>query len=685
MLVHRPSPLPALALAAALALFAAPAFAYDQAAFERRLAQRLEAIDPEAAKDFAEANAARERDDADRAAALYQKVRERAPKFSAATRRLCGVELRRGRRDRALELCREALATEDLPENQSAMAEALVATPKGTSPKSSEIQEAIVLASSAVAKNADDPFAHMTLCEVALRADRIDKLRECAPALKRVAPELAPSHIYSSLLAAMEGRFGDARADIDRAESLGASPALTADLRSKYEAAMPLHERYGMKLLHLFAGWLAGLLALLGLGGALSAITMRAVSAGPKVDAVDGGRAKGADKWLRRTYGVVLWACCAYYYISLPIVALLVLIVGGGIIYGFFAIGHIPIKLVLIVGVLTAVSVWAVVKSIFFRPKAQEPGDKLDLAEHPKLRDALHEVAARIGTRPVDNVYMTPGTDIAVFERGGLLAQLSGRTERCLVLGVGVLEGFEIGAFKAVLAHEYGHFHNEDTAGGGFALAVRRSILSMALSLAQSGAAAWYNPAWLFVSWFHKIFLRISQGASRLQEVLADRWAAFAYGAAAFGGGLKHVIRRSIRFDAHVQSALSEVIDERRALANLYRYRIRGKALDEVEIDRAFEEAFNAEPSPYDSHPSPVQRLAWVDALPPRDIASSGDDALEVWSLFEGRASLEKQMTDKVRDRILADHGVIIPKKRQKPEPEEDEATPSEEPANPQG
>jgi hypothetical protein len=45
----------------------------------------------------------------------------------------------------------------------------------------------------------------------------------------------------------------------------------------------------------------------------------------------------------------------------------------------------------------------------------------------------------------------------------------------------------------------------------------------MAINLAESGAAAWYNPAWLFLNAFHRIFLRISQGASRLQEVRADR------------------------------------------------------------------------------------------------------------------------------------------------------------------
>src|SRR5262249_33795387 len=129
-------------------------------------------------------------------------------------------------------------------------------------------------------------------------------------------------------------------------------------------------------------------------------------------------------------------------------------------------------------------------------------------------------------------------------------AQLRGSAERCLILGVGVLDGLRIGAFKAVLAHEYGHFSNRDTAGGGLALAVRRSLIAMARALGESGAASWWNPAWIFLNVFFRVFLRISQGASRLQEILADRWAAFTYGSKAFEEGLRHVIEQSVRFEA---------------------------------------------------------------------------------------------------------------------------------------
>src|SRR4029079_311177 len=108
--------------------------------------------------------------------------------------------------------------------------------------------------------------------------------------------------------------------------------------------------------------------------------------------------------------------------------------------------------------------------------------------------------------------------------------------------------------------------------GGALSLAVRRSMLQMIIALAENGAAAAYNPAWIFVTRFHGIFLRISQGASRLQEVLADRWAVFAYGSKPFVDGFEHVVARSVEHEARTQKTLAEVNNGDLALANFYTY-----------------------------------------------------------------------------------------------------------------
>jgi hypothetical protein len=258
----------------------------------------------------------------------------------------------------------------------------------------------------------------------------------------------------------------------------------------------------------------------------------------------------------------------------------------------------------------------------------------------------------------VDTVYLTPGTEVAVMERGGMLKQLTGKSERCLILGVGVLDGMKLSWFKAVLAHEYGHFSNKDTAGGGFAIAVRRSLMTMAESLARGGAAAWYNPAWLFINGFYRVFLRISQGASRLQEVLADRWAAFAYGAEAFEQGLTHVIRQSIKFDFHAQHTLNEVIEQQQPLTNLYTYQPQKKP-EPPEIEDAVKEAVHAKPTVYDSHPAPAHRFEWVHALKAKGTGLKPGDDAEVWSVFSNPDQLQREMTTQIRASLAMD-GIAI-------------------------
>jgi len=182
----------------------------------------------------------------------------------------------------------------------------------------------------------------------------------------------------------------------------------------------------------------------------------------------------------------------------------------------------------------------------------------------------------------------------------------------------------------------------------------------MAVGLAQRGAAAWYNPAWLFLNGFYRVFLRISQGASRLQEVLADRWAASIYGAAAFEEGLRHVVAKSVRFNASLGAVIDEVMKKKTALWNVYEYRPE-KPPDEAKLEEEIRKAIERQASPYDSHPSPADRFRWIGSMPSRGTASSFDDAREAWSLFEDRDFVERRMTAELRKLILMHNGIELP------------------------
>jgi len=77
------------------------------------------------------------------------------------------------------------------------------------------------------------------------------------------------------------------------------------------------------------------------------------------------------------------------------------------------------------------------------------------------------------------------------------------------------------------------------------------------------------------------------------------------------------------------------------------------------EVACKVDERINAEASPYDSHPPPGERIALVRQLnaPGRDEPA---DEAPAWELFCNREEIERSMTDLIRARVSANHGVAI-------------------------
>lgn len=647
---------PTVLLAVTLAVSAAgsaPVLASaEDDAFESSILGKLKSRNPEAAAIFRQANEAREREDFEEASRLYARTAELEPSFYHANRRRCLVETDLGHREAALDLCQRALDARDSAYNHVAMAVALSFAPEGESQDEAELQKALDHALRASQLEPDDYFVQATLCQVAVDLPRPDILEGCAASLEVIAPEDPLGYLLSSIHSAMFGALRKAKGELEEAHRRGLPEESYQELLEAYEEATPLWVRWAPTGLGVGSAWLAGFALLLGAGFALSSATLRSVRrlpADPREGTTEGGS-------LRKSYRAVLWLCCAYYYISIPLVLLTVLGAGAASIYALLSAQRIRIKLVIGVLVVVVGTLYAVIESLLVRDKDEDPGPEIDLEKHPRLKGVVEEVARKVGTPAVDHVYITPGTQVAVFERGGILQQIRGAAGRCLILGAGVLPDLDVSRLKAILAHEYGHLNNKDTAGGGFALAVRRSLNNMALGLAQSGTATWYSPAWWFVSGFYRIFLRISQGASRLQEIMADRWAVACYGPSAFIEGLRTVVASGVRFDIKVNDVINESIRTQRPVENLYAARPE-KELDRIYIEGEIEDALNAEPSPYASHPSPSERFELVRALSveePPPVAGEDEGA---WSLFEGREALEKQLTLIVKAAVVDQHG----------------------------
>jgi Zn-dependent protease with chaperone function len=644
-------------LASILVLVVAVPRAAPLDTYEASVDSALRSQSPKAESLFHAANEARASGNHAQAVDLYGRVLAYVPGFFPASRRQAMERLETGDRENALAQLHDLIQRDSSAYTRAALATALVSVPRGQKPLPEQLDEAARHAVRVTELAPNEALSWATLWQVGFARSDGDLMQRAVEGLGRVAPNDWHTWVAVTINELIRGRPESASVALERARQLGMPEEEhrrfvegLADFRGERRRAALI----GLGAWSLGA-WFAAFGVLLGLGLVLSNATLGAARRTPSNPS---GKAVGAEGWLRRLYRVVLWLSCAFYYVSVPLVLALVLVSGGGLLYLLLRVGHIPIKLLLIVAFVTFISVAAIVRSLFVRGHDEDPGKPLDLEQHPRLRELLDRVASRIGTRAVDKVYLTPGTEIAVMERGGILRQMRGQSERCLILGIGVLEGMTIGQLKAILAHEYGHFSNRDTAGGGFALSVRRSLYAMAQRLAHGGVAGWFNPAWWFVRGFYAVFMRVSQGASRLQEVLADRWAALAYGSQAFAQGLTHVIAASVRFDARAQATLNEALKEKRPLVNLYRHRPAGEEAMQGEITDAIESAMTAEPSAFDSHPPPRQRLEWVEALGATGEDATSEDRLDAWELLSHRDDLEQEMTAYVRANVEAIHGV---------------------------
>jgi hypothetical protein len=123
--------------------------------------------------------------------------------------------------------------------------------------------------------------------------------------------------------------------------------------------------------------------------------------------------ATDAERSLRNVYRTLITCAAAYYYVSLPFVVVLVLGGAAAVVYGFLMIGQVPIKLVAFLVIGAVVTVFKMLQSLFIKVAANDPGRTLEQAEAPALWALAREVAQSVGTRPVDEIRITPGTEMA--------------------------------------------------------------------------------------------------------------------------------------------------------------------------------------------------------------------------------------------------------------------------------
>ncbi len=609
---------------------------------EGKIEQELAGVNPALVEPFRQARIAADKNDYATAEKLLEDVVRQAPNFDPALRRLGSAKLQTGKTAEGRKLVEQAVAINRSAANLTTQAYALAFPPGGAKPSEQEQRMALGLLIECREKHPADLEDDMMAvgAQLALQTENLAEARTWVTLLKKTSPKLMQTHFFAAYLAATDAEWIEAEDEIRLAGELGLKPEAVDEFLDRGVHTRALTWRWIHGLAWTVVGWVAGLATLFGLGFCLSQITLRHIeTSDPRVPVGVG------ERRLRKIYRWVINFAGAYYYISLPVVMVLVIAVSGAVVYATLATGYIMIKLVIIIVIGAIATIWSMARSLFLRVSSQDPGRELTREEAEGLWKLSAEVARDLDTRPIDEIRITPGTDLCVYERGSWREKLNNRATRVLVIGAGVLNDFKTADFRSVLAHEYGHFSNRDTAGGDIALRVQNDMMKFYIAMVRAGQATWLNVAFHFLRLYHFIFRRISHGATRLQEVLADRVAGLHYGPAAFEGGLRHVIKQNVNFDFTTEREINDAIRSKRPLNNFYTFEPPTGELVHDKLGKVLNRPTTLD----DTHPGPTDRFRLISSLPEPATAAPGG---YVWDLFKDRDAILKEMLSTVEKNI---------------------------------
>ena len=272
-------------------------------------------------------------------------------------------------------------------------------------------------------------------------------------------------------------------------------------------------------------------------------------------------------------------------------------------------------------------------------------GVPIDLSRETRLRAEIEALASTLKEKMPDEVHLVPLANAAVLQRGKL---------RVLLLGVPVLQAVTVSQFRAILAHEFGHYYTGDTRMCPWIFRARRDMAQVLNRLGRDSAVLSFLSRWVLIAilrlvilgglslWWN-IFNRLTQYISRKQEYRCDELACFLAGSESLEQGLCSVNRAAATFTPYWNKVVMPLVVSgyRPQLADGY-----GRFLQAPEIAKAasalLEQQLAANTTnPMDSHPPLNARVQKARTLA---IVTAAEDNRPAVTLFEDLPALELQL-----------------------------------------
>jgi len=210
-------------------------------------------------------------------------------------------------------------------------------------------------------------------------------------------------------------------------------------------------------------------------------------------------------------------------------------------------VGRLDIKIAaLCIGAAFAV-LWALVpRADTFKP----PGPRLNDSTHPGLFQLIRQVAAATGQSEPADVYLLNEVNAWVAHRGGSMGFGS---RRVMGIGLPLMQALSISEFKAIVAHEFGHYWSGDVKLGPWIYKTRAAI-----GRTIAGVHGTFIEAPFL--WYGRQFLKLTHAVSRQQEFIADQVAARIAGTPDLAGALRRVTAVAPVFSSYVRDEVIPVL-----------------------------------------------------------------------------------------------------------------------------
>jgi Zn-dependent protease with chaperone function len=331
------------------------------------------------------------------------------------------------------------------------------------------------------------------------------------------------------------------------------------------------------------------------------------------------------------------------------------------------------------------------VKAIFFIKRGSVENIEVTEKEEPELFQFINKIADDANAPRPHKVFISPDVNACVFYNLSFL-NLIFPTKKNLVIGLGLVNSLNLAEFKAVLAHEFGHFTQNSMAVGrwvyiaqqvAYQIIYKRDFMDRFLSgMSRTDfRVAWIGWLLSLIVWairavLDNVFLVVvaaERALSREMEFHADLVSVSLSGSDALIHGLHKLHGADCAWNEAVSIASHELAANR-LVSDLFTVQSEvTKQLKRIYSDKYFDQApplpnmdkdkhrvFNNQiaqaPKMWSTHPSNIRR---EDNAKQQYVEASLDER-SAWLLFKDRDSLCKRITQLFFDAEPSDELEIV-------------------------